>query len=225
MMVDSSALRNRCSSSRARNAFRWPVPGSIASSARRTPAPCIRSQASLPRILPTRTVEAPRALQLPPPATQAPDVTLKLGVLAAQLKFDLEELTVAPGQLVEIVFVNSDQMQHNFLLGASGSLEEIGKAADTLAASPNAAAQQYVPEIPQVLYSTKLVDPGQTLRFQFKAPAQPGQYPYVCTFPGHWRLMNGILRVVAPAGRGGGGACSGGEGAVAERAARAGSSS
>jgi putative membrane-bound dehydrogenase-like protein len=136
--------------------------------------------------------------QLPPPATQAPDVTLKLGVVPGQLKFDLEELTVAPGQLVEIVFVNSDQMQHNFLLGAPGSLEVIGKAADELATSPNAAAQQYVPEISQVLFSTKLVDPDQTLRFQFKAPAQAGQYPYVCTFPGHWRLMNGVLRVVAP---------------------------
>ena len=140
--------------------------------------------------------------QLPPPATQAPDVTLKLGVLAGQLKFDLEELTVAPGQLVEIVFVNSDQMQHNFLLGASGSLEEIGKAADTLATSPNAAAQQYVPEIPQVLYSTKLLEPGQQVTFQFKAPADPGQYPYVCTFPAHWRVMNGILNVVAPQRRG-----------------------
>jgi azurin len=94
-------------------------------------------------------------------------------------------------------------MQHNFLLGAPGSLDTIGLAADKLAQSPNAVAQQYVPEIPQVLYATKLVDPGQTLTFQFKAPAEQGQYPYVCTFPGHWRLMNGILRVAAPAGRGG----------------------
>jgi len=140
---------------------------------------------------------------LPPPAAQAPDVILRLGVLPGQLKFDLDELTAAPGQLVEIVFVNSDQMQHNFLLGASGSLDAIGVAADRLAQSPNALAQQYVPEIPQVLFSTKLVDPGQTLTFQFRAPAEQGQYPYVCTFPGHWRLMNGVLRVVAPAGRGG----------------------
>jgi azurin len=94
-------------------------------------------------------------------------------------------------------------MQHNFLLGASGTLDQIGAAADQLAQSPNAIAQQYVPDIPQVLYSTKLVEPGQTLTFQFKAPAAQGDYPYVCTFPGHWRLMNGVLRVVAPAGRGG----------------------
>jgi azurin len=32
---------------------------------------------------------------------------------------------------------------------------------------------------------------------------QAGEYPYVCTFPGHWRIMNGVLQVVQPAGRGG----------------------
>jgi putative membrane-bound dehydrogenase-like protein len=143
---------------------------------------------------------------LPPPAPQAPDVTLKLSVIAGQLKFDLSELTVAPGQLVEIVFDNPDQMQHNFVVGATGALDTIGAAADKLAQSPNAVAQQYVPEIPEVLFSTKLVDPGDKLTFQFKAPTTEGQYPYVCTFPGHWRLMNGTLRVVAPAGRGRGGA-------------------
>ena len=140
---------------------------------------------------------------LPPPAAQAPDVVLRLGVVPGELKFDLAELTVAPGQLVEIVFVNSDQMQHNFLLGAEGSLNAIGEAADRLAQSPSAQAQQYVPEIPQVLHATKLVDPGQTVTIQFRAPAAAGDYPYVCTFPGHWRIMNGVLHVTPPAGRGG----------------------
>jgi len=23
----------------------------------------------------------------------------------------------------------------------------------------------------------------------------PGRYPYLCTFPGHWKLMNGVLIV------------------------------
>ena len=66
-------------------------------------------------------------------------------------------------------------------------------------------AHQYVPQIPQVLFFTKLVEPGETVTVQFKAPAQPGQSPYVCTFPGHWRIMNGILTVQAPQGRGRGG--------------------
>ena len=63
----------------------------------------------------------------------------------------------------------------------------------------------------QVLYSTKLLEPGQTVTFQFRAPTTGGQSPYVCTFPAHWRTMNGVLNVVMPAGRGGrGGAGRGG---------------
>jgi len=48
------------------------------------------------------------------------------------------------------------------------------------------------------------LEPGQTVSFQFRAPATEGQYPYVCTFPSHWQVMNGILNVVAPAGGRGG---------------------
>ena len=141
---------------------------------------------------------------LKPVAPQAPDVTLRLAAVPGQLKFDLTELTVAPGQLVEIVYTNPDAMQHNFVLGAAGSLDALGAAADTLSQSPSGLAQQYVPDIPQVLFSTKLVEPGQTVTFQFRAPSDPGRYPYLCTFPAHWRVMNGILNVVQPQGRGGG---------------------
>jgi azurin len=121
------------------------------------------------------------------------------------MKFDKAELTVGAGQLVEIRFTNPDAMQHNFVLGQAGALEQIGAAADEIAKSPAGVSQQYVPDTPMVLYSTRLVDPGQTVTLQFRAPAQQGQYPYVCTFPAHWRVMNGTLNVVTPAGRGRGG--------------------
>ena len=142
---------------------------------------------------------------LPKIAPAAPDVVLRLAVLPGQMQFDTPELTVAPGQLVEVVFTNPDGMQHNFVLGAQGSLEALGAAADVVARSPNGLAQQYVPDSPQVLFSTRLLEPGQTVTFQFKAPADAGKYPYVCTFPAHWKTMNGVLNVVAPAGRGRGG--------------------
>jgi putative membrane-bound dehydrogenase-like protein len=140
---------------------------------------------------------------LKPVAPQAPDVTLRIAAVPGQLKFDLSELTVAANQLVEIVFTNPDAMQHNFVLGATGSMEAIGTAADKLAQSPQGLAQAYVPDMPQVLFSTKLVEPGETARFQFRAPASPGDYPYICTFPAHWRIMNGTLHVIQPQGRGG----------------------
>jgi putative heme-binding domain-containing protein len=46
------------------------------------------------------------------------------------------------------------------------------------------------------LHATKLVPPGQKTKLAFTAPTELGEYPYVCTFPGHWRRMTGILAVV-----------------------------
>ena len=87
-------------------------------------------------------------------------------------------------------------MPHNFVLGAQGSLEAIGAAADALAVTPAGLAAQYMPEMSQVLASSRLVDPGQSVSIRFRAPAQAGSYPYVCTFPAHWRIMNGVLKVI-----------------------------
>jgi uncharacterized protein len=132
-----------------------------------------------------------------PAAPSKPDVVVRLGVVPHEMKFDKGELRVEAGQVVELVFTNTDTMPHNFLLGTPGSLEAIGAAADELMTAPDGAAQQYIPAIPQVLFSTALLDPGQSVTMQFRAPEQPGQYPYVCTFPAHWRIMNGVLHVTA----------------------------
>jgi len=64
-----------------------------------------------------------------------------------------------------------------------------------LAQLPEGQEKQYVPDIAQVLYSSALIDPGESIVLQFTAPQEPGEYPFVCTFPGHWRTMNGILKV------------------------------
>jgi azurin len=61
---------------------------------------------------------------------------------------------------------------------------------------PKGAEKNYVPSIPEVLFSTPLINPGKSYKLTFKAPATTGDYPYVCTFPGHWTLMNGIMKVI-----------------------------
>jgi azurin len=141
-----------------------------------------------------------------PSVAAAPDVVLQLGVVANEMKFSATSLTVRAGQLVEIAYANTDQVQHNFVLGAPGSLQQIGTAADAYARDPGAAAQSYVPDVPQIIFKTALVSAGDTVRFQFRAPEEPGDYPYLCTFPGHWRMMNGVLTVTPAFGRGRGGA-------------------
>ncbi len=137
------------------------------------------------------------AVLAPTPVTARADVTLRLGVLKDQLKWDQPALTVAAGQLVDLVFTNTDVMPHNFILGAPGSLPAIGAAADALMSSPAGQVQQFVPDLPQILASSRLLEPGQSITIQFRAPGQAGAYPFVCTFPGHWRLMNGVLTVTA----------------------------
>lgn len=121
---------------------------------------------------------------------------IQLKVIKNQMKYDLKTFQVEAGKTVEIVFENPDFMQHNLVIVQTGALQTVGKAADKLATDPNGADKQYIPDIPEVLFATKLVNPQQTVRLQFTAPEKPGDYPYVCTFPGHWSIMNGIMKVV-----------------------------
>ena len=79
---------------------------------------------------------------------------------------------------------------------ASQIHEIIGAAADKMITAKDGAEKNYVPNIPQVLAATPLVNPGQTFRLKFVVPDQIGDYPFVCTFPGHWRLMKGVMKVV-----------------------------
>ncbi|MEX2567924.1 MAG: PVC-type heme-binding CxxCH protein [Cyclobacteriaceae bacterium] len=122
-------------------------------------------------------------------------VIIEMGVIQHEMKFDKTTFTVKAGQQVTIDFVNTDFMQHNLLIGQVGSLEIIGKAADELARDPNGVEMNFVPKIPEVLEATPLVNPETSESLVFTAPTTPGEYPYLCTVPGHWRIMNGIMIV------------------------------
>lgn len=121
---------------------------------------------------------------------------IHISVVKNEMRYDLEEFTVTAGETVEIIFTNGDFMQHNLLIIQPGTLNAVGQAADVLAADAKGAGMQYVPDLPQILFSTPLVDPEKTVKLTFTVPSAAGQYPFVCTFPGHWRLMNGIMKVV-----------------------------
>lgn len=128
------------------------------------------------------------------------EVGLKLGVVPAVMKFDPELLTVTAGQPVVLHFQNEKcPLQHNFLLVKPGTAAVVGALADAMLTDPEAMAKHYLPDSPEILArSTRLVGIGQSDLIRFTAPAEPGDYPYLCTFPGHWRMMQGILRVVTP---------------------------
>ena len=97
------------------------------------------------------------------------------------------------GSRVRLVFRNSDDMLHNFVLCSPGRGQAVGEAAMTLGIDGN--AKNFVPDTDDVLYHTALTLPNASDTIFFTAPSIPGDYDYVCTFPGHAVLMNGILRV------------------------------
>ncbi len=119
-------------------------------------------------------------------------------VVPELMKFNLDTFKVTAGKKVILELDNLDGMQHNLLIIKPGTLEKVGAAADAMLRDPKASDKHYVPEIPEVLFATDMLGPNEVFTLNFTAPTQPGDYPFVCTFPGHWRMMNGIMRVVKP---------------------------
>ncbi len=121
---------------------------------------------------------------------------IRVGTLFERMSYDKDVIAVRAGKPVEFVFENSDLMPHNFVIAQPGSLEEIGLEAEATAQQPSAAARHYVPQSPKILLASTLLQPRASEKLSFTAPAEPGVYPYVCTYPGHWRRMYGALYVV-----------------------------
>ena len=121
--------------------------------------------------------------------------TLRVQAVPGRMQFAPRELRVKAGAPVRLLFENPDLMLHNLLILAPGSAEEIGALADLMAVQPDALSRGYVPDSVKVLYATPLVQPKRSAELQFTAPSEPGNYPFLCTFPGHWRMMRGNLVV------------------------------
>ena len=123
---------------------------------------------------------------------QAEARQITLGVKPG-LHFDPKVLHVLPGEDVELTFDNSDVMMHNFVLVKPGARMEVVEAANAL--GEKGPALHYVPDSAKVLAATPVVQPKNKSTVKFKAPVKEGNYPYVCTFPGHGFLMHGTLFV------------------------------
>ena len=121
---------------------------------------------------------------------------VRIDTVPEQMMFDLKWFAVEAGKPVQIVLRNPDAMSHNLLITKPGALKEVGMAASTMTLSTDPSAKPYVPDTPLVLHATRLLQWGETERLSFPAPKEPGEYPFVCTFPGHWVRMYGVMLVV-----------------------------
>jgi azurin/sugar phosphate isomerase/epimerase len=120
----------------------------------------------------------------------------KLTIEAALgLQFVQKQLSAKPGEKISLTFSNPDVVPHNWLLAKPGSLEKLGALCNLMITDPNGLAKHYVPDSPDVLFYTDMTNPNASSTIHFTSPDQPGTYPYLCTFPGHWMIMNGQLKV------------------------------
>jgi azurin len=84
---------------------------------------------------------------------------------------------------------------HNFLLFDRLPAAEVDRIVNAMLNDPQAPGRGWIPESRSVLVATPLVDPHGSHTITVSVPKTPGDYPFVCTFPGHVATMRGILRV------------------------------
>jgi lysophospholipase L1-like esterase/uncharacterized cupredoxin-like copper-binding protein len=121
--------------------------------------------------------------------------TIAIAAAPYRMDYDLKEFTVEAGSPVRLVLTNPDDKPHNLVIGSPGSLKAIGRKATLLGTTTKAKARHYVPRMREVLHWIPIVEPHSSAELVFTAPDEPGAYVYVCTYPGHWTTMNGIMNV------------------------------
>ena len=115
-----------------------------------------------------------------------------VGNTMSDMKFDIENIQVNNDSWVRIILINEGEqiaMKHNIVFVNYGSRKEV--ATQAINAGPN---MKYVPNNVNIIASSDLAEPGETVILEFKAPRK-GNYEYVCTYPGHSESMRGYFIV------------------------------
>jgi len=125
--------------------------------------------------------------------TAASDIELHIGTDGDFLAFMPDELSCATKARVRVVFHHAGRrvtQQHNWVLVAPGTQSAVEQAA-----AQAGEKQGWLPQNDRrILAATPLCNPGETVTTEFIAPA-PGDYPFICTYPGHGADMRGVLHV------------------------------
>ena len=155
------------------------------------PAPAQAAAAPAPSA-PAATAAAPA----PAPAAGGAAQELTLGPDAVNpMAYNKKSFTVKAGQLVKLTFSNTGgaaPLPHNVVIGKAGSKDALMAAATVIMTDPQGMAKNYVPADPNIVAATKLVQAGQSETVSF-TPSTPGDYPFMCMFPGHAIMMNGTI--------------------------------
>ncbi|MEC8474855.1 MAG: c-type cytochrome [Planctomycetota bacterium] len=121
---------------------------------------------------------------------------IRIRTVEEEMRYDLPYFAVQAGKPIQIILENHDLMPHNLVLTTPGSLKAVAQAGLNAGPKGGTTGLAYVPDSAEVLHATDLVPSDTQTRLTFDAPTEPGEYPYVCTFPQHWYRMYGVMVVV-----------------------------
>jgi len=114
--------------------------------------------------------------------------------------YDIKEFTVKAGTTLKLTLVVPEggvNQAHNLVIADLGKEAVLMQQAMAMMADPKALESGYIPEDKSSLVGyTTLLQPGSTEEFEIEIPEAAGDYQYICTFPGHFALMKGIMHVV-----------------------------
>ena len=120
------------------------------------------------------------------------DKEIKIGTQGNQMKYDVAEIYAKTGSKLKVVFVNNatmDTMKHNIVFVKNkNQVKDIGEK--------SAKEPDYLVEDHEgIIAYTSMIGPGETTELIFDVPTKKGKYPFICTYPGHYGVMKGILVV------------------------------
>ena len=123
----------------------------------------------------------------------SPDVELTIATDGDLLAFEPPTLTCPTGAHVRLTLFHTGKyirQEHNWVLTVPGAAIAVAKAG--LKAGESAGYVRSGDR--RVLAATPLCGKGEHVSVEFIAPA-PGNYPFICSYPGHDMFMHGVLTV------------------------------
>lgn len=138
--------------------------------------------------------------QKPPKGFEKVDQEVVITTLRAQMKYDVRSFSVKPNAKVKLVFRNPDDLPHNLIICTPGKTKGKDKGQEVVDAvlklGEKGVETNWEPVgHPRILVSSGMVQPKEEKTLYFRAPKKEGDYPYICTFPGHFQLMNGMMGI------------------------------
>ncbi len=127
-------------------------------------------------------------------STTSDAVEITIRPLGEEMKYETDSISVAAGTEVTLILENTatlPTMVHNIVVLTTNSDEDVNRVG--MAAIMAGEARDYLPEDEAIYAATSMAQPGETVRVSFTAPSEPGVHRFICTYPGHYASMQGVL--------------------------------